>query len=341
MPLTTWPVSSPSWSAVGPCPWSRQAACQTVCWPSQWLHTWHWKIQWRFNYTEKGDFFALRRKDLLLVWTSSFRADHNFFSPTTIALQSHLDDINMEKQKTGNRHQLCFFTFFSFCISLNTLQKLPRLFYLGTAGGAWAVTAMVAGRWARMAAVRTRLYTGLPAAALAHAVAAVADPPAAVASTGQSLVASQAAGNVLQVTGDVAALLQRETTTSEPQRGRGNADESTCRASVTSCFPIHHFWVRWVQGGHFSSPWQLWSTEWDKGQSMTLEMFCFSWVATEQDGLTWVLTLVSSCADVLAFWGLCATSDGRVEDSEATVARQLIETCQANMSTVTLLHKND
>lgn len=31
----------------------------------------------------------------------------------------------------------------------------------------------------------------------------------------------------------------------------------TSRASVTSCFPIHHFWVRWVQGGHFSSPWQL------------------------------------------------------------------------------------
>lgn len=85
---------------------------------------------------------------------------------------------------------------------------------------------MVAGRRARVAAVGPRLRAGLPAAALAHAVAAVADPPAAVAPARQGLVARQAAGNVLQVAGDVAALLQRETPTSQPQRGGGQRDES-------------------------------------------------------------------------------------------------------------------
>lgn len=105
-PLATWPVSSPSWSAGGPCPWSRRAACQTVCWPSRWLRTCRWKIQWCLNSSEKRDFFA-PKEDLLLVWTGSVGADHRFFSPTAIALQSHLDDTQMEKQKSGFRNQLC------------------------------------------------------------------------------------------------------------------------------------------------------------------------------------------------------------------------------------------
>lgn len=48
-----------------------------------------------------------------------------------------------------------------------------------------------------MAAVGPRLNAGLPTAAVAHAVAAVADPPAAVVPAGQRLVARQAAGDVL------------------------------------------------------------------------------------------------------------------------------------------------
>lgn len=60
-----------------------------------------------------------------------------------------------------------------------------------------------------MAAVGPRPHAGLSAAALSHALGAVADPPAAVVAAGQGLVARQAAGNVLQVTGDVAALLQK------------------------------------------------------------------------------------------------------------------------------------
>lgn len=52
----------------------------------------------------------------------------------------------------------------------------------------------------------------------------------------------------------------------------------------------------------------------------------------EQRGLTWVLALVSSRADVLAFWGLGAASDGRVQDGEAAVARQLVKACKPNMS---------
>lgn len=44
--------------------------------------------------------------------------------------------------------------------------------------------------------------------------------------------------------------------------------------------------------------------------------------------LTWVVTLVSSCAHVLALWWFCATGDGRVQDSEPTVTRQLVKTCK-------------
>lgn len=66
-----------------------------------------------------------------------------------------------------------------------------------------------------MAAVWPRPDARLAAAVLAHAVAAVADPPAAVAPAGQGLAARQAAGDVLQVTGDVAALLRRETASGE------------------------------------------------------------------------------------------------------------------------------
>lgn len=123
-----------------------------------------------------------------------------------------------------------------------------------------------------MAAVGPRPHAGLPAAALPHALGAVADPPASVVATGQGLVARQAAGNVLQVTGDVAALLVLSHAPFLGEVGAGGALLFTV-AVVKHC----------------------------------------------------MLTLVSSRADVLAFWGLCATSDGRVQHSEATVARQLIE----------------
>lgn len=34
----TWPDSPPSLRGAGRCPWSRRAACRTVCSPWQWLH---------------------------------------------------------------------------------------------------------------------------------------------------------------------------------------------------------------------------------------------------------------------------------------------------------------
>lgn len=34
----TWPDSPPSLQGAGQCPWSRRAACQTVCSPWRWLH---------------------------------------------------------------------------------------------------------------------------------------------------------------------------------------------------------------------------------------------------------------------------------------------------------------
>lgn len=66
----------------------------------------------------------------------------------------------------------------------------------------------MAGSGARVAAVGTRERAGLlAAAAVRQALAPVAEPLAAVHFTRQRLVAHQAAGDVLQVTRDVAALL--------------------------------------------------------------------------------------------------------------------------------------
>ena len=80
--------------------------------------------------------------------------------------------------------------------------------YLGGAGGAWAAAAFMTGSGARVAAVWTRQRAGLLAAAFCQTVAPVADPSAAVHLAGQGFVTRQATGNVLQVTGDVAALLR-------------------------------------------------------------------------------------------------------------------------------------
>lgn len=63
------------------------------------------------------------------------------------------------------------------------------------------------GSAARVAAVGARQRAGLLAAASRRALGPVADPSAAVHFTRQRLVTRQAAGNVLQVTRDVAALL--------------------------------------------------------------------------------------------------------------------------------------
>lgn len=79
--------------------------------------------------------------------------------------------------------------------------------YLGSAGGAWAAAAFMTGSGARVAAVWTRQRAGLPAAALCQAIAPVANPFAAVHFTWQGFITGQAARNVLQMTGDVAALL--------------------------------------------------------------------------------------------------------------------------------------
>lgn len=43
---------------------------------------------------------------------------------------------------------------------------------------------------------------------------------------------------------------------------------------------------------------------------------------------TWVVTLVSSGAHVFALGGFGAAGDGGVQDSEATVTRQLVEACR-------------
>lgn len=54
----------------------------------------------------------------------------------------------------------------------------------------------------------------------------------------------------------------------------------------------------------------------------------------------WVVALVSSCTHVFALWWLCAAGDGRVQDSEPAVTRQLIETglpAGLTVSTVTRL----
>lgn len=81
--------------------------------------------------------------------------------------------------------------------------------YLGSAGGAWAAAALVTAGGAGVAAVWTGQRAGLLAAALGRqTLGPVADPPAAVHLARQRLVARQAAGDVLQVARDVAALLR-------------------------------------------------------------------------------------------------------------------------------------
>ena len=64
------------------------------------------------------------------------------------------------------------------------------------------------GNSTRVATVWTRQRAGLLAAAFCQAVGPVADPSAAVHLTRQRFVTRQAARNVLQMTRDVAALLE-------------------------------------------------------------------------------------------------------------------------------------
>lgn len=78
----------------------------------------------------------------------------------------------------------------------------------------------MAGSGAGVATVRPRKHAGLVAGALSQALAPVAEPPAAVTVTRQQLVTSQTAGDVLQVAGDVAALLWAGETTSLEQQER-------------------------------------------------------------------------------------------------------------------------
>lgn len=47
---------------------------------------------------------------------------------------------------------------------------------------------------------------------------------------------------------------------------------------------------------------------------------------------TWMVTLVSSGAHVFALGGFGAAGDGGVQDREAAVARQLVETCRHQRS---------
>lgn len=51
-------------------------------------------------------------------------------------------------------------------------------------------------------------------------------------------------------------------------------------------------------------------------------------LATGAVSPTWVVTLVSSGAHVFALGGVGAAGDGGVQDSQATVTRQLVETCR-------------
>lgn len=82
-----------------------------------------------------------------------------------------------------------------------------NVLYLGVAGGAWAAAAFMTGSGTRVTAVWTRQHAGLLAAAFCHTLASVADPSAAVHFAWQRFITHQPAGNVLQMTWDVAALL--------------------------------------------------------------------------------------------------------------------------------------
>ena len=81
--------------------------------------------------------------------------------------------------------------------------------YLGSAGVAWAATALVAGGGAGVAAVGAWQHAGLAAGGFGQTLATVADTATAMQVARQHLVTDQAAGDVLQVAGDVAALLRR------------------------------------------------------------------------------------------------------------------------------------
>lgn len=76
---------------------------------------------------------------------------------------------------------------------------------------------------------------------------------------------------------------------------------------VTSCFPMHHFWVRYVQGGHFSSLWQLWNTKWER--SMLGE--CYWWLCSNAACICTVLshlggrTRASLCTCFCTLEALC------------------------------------
>lgn len=48
--------------------------------------------------------------------------------------------------------------------------------------------------------------------------------------------------------------------------------------------------------------------------------------AVSSVSLTWVVTVMSPCTKVFALGWLCTTGDGWVQDSEPTVAGQLIKT---------------
>lgn len=143
------------------------------------------------------------------------------------------------------------------------------------------------GSGARVAAVWTRQHAGLLAAAFRQALASVADPLAAVNLARQRFVARQAAGDVLQVTRDVAALLVLS-------HAPFLSEVRARRTLLLAVAVVKH----------------------------------------------WVVTLVSSRAHVLALRWLRAAGDGRVQDSEAAVTRQLVEAglpAGLTVSTVTSL----
>lgn len=136
--------------------------------------------------------------------------------------------------------------------------------YLGSAGGAWAAAAFMTRSGARVATVWTRQHAGLLAATFCYAITPVANPSAAVHFTQQSFITRQATRNVLQMTWDVTAFLWVDGKTDAlimPINKRKWLMQMCDVREVTSCFPMHHFLVRYVQGGHFSSLWQLWNTK--------------------------------------------------------------------------------
>lgn len=144
--------------------------------------------------------------------------------------------------------------------------------YLGGAGGSWAVGALVTVGGAGVTAVWARQRAGLQAAAVPQALPPVADPSAAMHLTGQRFVANQTTRDVLKVARDVAAFLSSRRFFLE---SRGFKKASVRTGSLTSCFPMHHFSVRKVQGGHLSSLWQLWNTGIKQGHEQKISAACY------------------------------------------------------------------